>query len=99
MNPWVQVDLGKIENVTGLVIENRPGEHRTEGLILSISEDGRQWTKIWTASDWQQVWEVVVAATQAGAEVPGRPVRYLKFETRPTKPAPMLLQRVEIYGK
>ena len=99
MNPWVQVDLGKIENVTGLVIENRPGEHRTEGLILSISEDGRQWTKIWTASDWQQVWEVVVAATQAGAEVPGRPVRYLKFETRPAKPAPMLLQRVEIYGK
>jgi hypothetical protein len=82
-----------------LVIENRPGERRTDGLTLSISEDGEQWTKVWTGSRWQQVWEVSVTTTQAGAEVPGRPARYLKMETKPAKPAPMLLQRVEIHGK
>jgi alpha-L-fucosidase len=99
MNPWVQIDLGQVVNVTALVIENRPGERRTEGLALSASEDGQQWTRIWAAPTWHQVWEVPVTTAQAGAEVPGRPARYLKMETKPAKPAPMLLQRVEVYGK
>jgi hypothetical protein len=42
---------------------------------------------------------VPVTTRQAGAQVPGRPARYLRLETRPSKPAPMLLQRVEVYGK
>ena len=95
----MQIDLGKVINVTGLVIENRPGERRTEGLTLSVSEDGQQWTKVWTAPKWQQSWEVSVATMQAGAEVAGRSARHLKLETHPVKPAPMLLQRVEVYGK
>ena len=99
LNPWVQIDLGKIINVTGLVIENRPGERRTDGLTLSVSVDGQQWTKVWAAPTWQQVWEVSVTSTQAGAEVLGRHARYLRLETKPAKPAPMLLQRVEVYGK
>jgi hypothetical protein len=99
LNPWVQIDLGKIVNVTGLIIENRPGERRTNGLTLSVSEDGRQWTKVWAAPKWQQVWEVYVTTAQAGAEAPGRSARYLRLETKPAKPAPMLLQRVEVYGK
>jgi alpha-L-fucosidase len=99
LNPWVQIDLGKTINVTGLIIENRPGERRTNGLTLSVSEDGRQWTKVWAAPKWQQVWEVYVTTAQAGAEAPGRPARYLRLETKPAKPAPMLLQRVEVYGK
>ena len=99
MNPWVQIDLGQVVNVTGLIIENRPGERRTDGLTLSISEDAKQWTKCWTAPKWQQVWEVTVTTSQAGAEVPERRARYLKLETNPAKPAPMLLQRVEVYGK
>jgi hypothetical protein len=99
MNPWIQIDLRRVFNVTGLVIENRPDEHRTEGLMLSISEDAQRWTKAWTAPKWQQVWEVPVSVTRAGAEVPGRPARYLRLETKPGKPSPMLLQRVEVYGK
>ena len=99
MNPWVQVDLGKVVKVTGLIIENRPGERRTEGLMLSISEDGQRWTRAWTSPIWQPLWEVSIATLQAGAEVPGRSARYLKLETKSTKPAPMLLQRVEVFGK
>jgi hypothetical protein len=98
-NPWVQVDLGKVVNVTGLVLENRPEERRTEGLTLSVSEDGQQWTQVWKAPRWQPTWEVSVTTTQAGAEVPGRPARHLKLETKPAKSAPLLLQRVEVYGK
>jgi len=98
-NPWVQIDLGTVVSVTGLIIENRPGERRTDGLRLSVSQDAQQRTKVWTAPKWQQVWEVTVTTTQAGAEVPGRPARYLKLETKPAKPAPMLLQRVQVYGK
>ena len=98
-NPWVQIDLGKVINVTGLVIENRPGERRTEGLTLSISDNAQQWTKVWAAPKWQQTWEVSVTTTQAGAEVPGRAARYLKLESKPAKPAPMLLNRVGVYGK
>jgi alpha-L-fucosidase len=99
LNPWIQIDLGKSINVTGLNIENRPGERRTAGLILSVSPDGQSWTKVWSAPDWKQSWEIPVTTTQAGAEVPGRAARYLKLETKPAKAAPMLLQRVEIYGK
>ena len=50
-------------------------------------------------NSWEPIWEVSIATVQAGAEVPGRPARYLKLETKPTKPAPMLLQRVEVFGK
>ena len=99
LNPWVQLDLGQVIHVTGVVIENRPGERRTDGITVSVSEDGRQWTKVWAAPNWQQIWEVPVTTTQAGAEVPGRPARYLKLETKPAQPAPMLLNRVEVYGK
>lgn len=99
MNPWVQIDLGKNIHVTGFVIENRPDERRTEGLMLSVSEDGQEWSRVWAAPTWQQVWEVPLTMTRSGAEVPGRPARYLKLETKPTKAAPMLLQRVEVYGK
>lgn len=99
MNPWVRIDLGKAVNVTGLVIGNRPDERRTDGLMLSVSQDGQQWTRVWTAPKWQQVWEVPLTTTQAGAEVPGHSARYLKLETKPAKPAPMLLERIAVYAK
>ena len=98
-NPWIVVDLGQVKTVRGVRIENRPGERRTEGLKLSLSEDGQSWTEVWKAKQWVLVWEVPVTKLEAGAQVPGRRARYLKLETTPQKTAPLLLQRVEIYGK
>jgi alpha-L-fucosidase len=98
-NPWAKIDLGAVKTVKAVLIENRPGERRTDGLILSVSEDGQKWVKAWQAQKWEQTWLALVTRFHAGADVPGRPVRYLKFETRGETPRPMLLQRVEVYGE
>lgn len=98
-NPWAQVDLGAVRNVKAVVIENRPGEHRTAGLILSSSEDGQAWTKAWQANKWEQKWLAPVTTFHAGIDAPGRRARYLKLETQGSTPRPMLLQRVTVYGE
>lgn len=97
-NPWASIDLGTSRNVKAVVIENRPGEQRTGGLILSVSEDGKTWDPIWQAKKWEQRWLVPVTKFHAGIDVSGRSVRYLKVETRGETPRPMLLQRVAVYG-
>jgi alpha-L-fucosidase len=97
--PWAQIDLGSVKNVKAVIIENRPGERRTDGLILSVSEDRQNWVKAWQSQKWEQKWLALVTRFHAGMDVPGRPVRYLRFETQGETPRPMLLQRVEVYGE
>lgn len=99
MNPWAKVDLGAVKTVKAVVIENRPNEHRTDGLILSVSADGQKWVRSWQAQKWEPIWLAPVTRFHAGVDVPGRPVRYLKFETLGGTPRPMLLQRVQVYGE
>lgn len=98
-NPWARIDLGAVKNVKAVVIENRPNERRTDGLILSVSEDGQTWAKAWQAKEWQQKWLAPVTQFHAGIEAPGRPARYLRLETKGENPRPMLLQRVTVYGE
>jgi len=97
-NPWATIDLGARKTVKAVVIGNRPNEHRTDGLILSVSEDGKKWDQVWTAKKWEQHWLVPVTQFHAGIDVPGRPARYLKVETKGDQPRPMLLQRLTVYG-
>jgi len=97
-NPWAKINLGAVKNVKAVVIENRPGEQRTAGLILSVSEDGKKWLKTWQAQQWEETWLALVTRFHAGMDVPGRPVRYLKVEIQGDQPRPMLLQRVTVYG-
>lgn len=99
LNPWAKIDLGTANNVTTVEIENRPGEHRTEGLIMSVSEDGQTWEEAWRATSWISTWIVPVAHFDAGATVPGRRIRYIKLETKGDSPRPLLLKRVTVYGK
>ncbi len=98
-NPWAKIDLGAVKTVKAVVIENRPGERRTEGLILSVSEDGKKWEQVWTAKKWEQSWLVPITRFHSGIDVPGRPVRYLKVESKGDMPRPMLLQRFTVYGE
>ncbi len=98
-NPWVKIDLGAVRTVNALVIENRPGEYRTEGMILSVSEDCENWVEAWTAPEWDEKWLAVVTQFHAGIDVLGRPARYLKLETKGEPPRPMLLKRLVVYGK
>ena len=67
-------------------------------MILTVSEDGQKWVKAWQAQKWEQKWLALVTRFHAGMDVPGRPARYVKLETKGETPRPMLLQRVAIYG-
>ena len=70
-NPWAKIDLGTVKTVNAVEIENRPNERRTEGLILSLSEDGQKWEEVWRAKQWESSWVVPVTHFDAGVNVPG----------------------------
>jgi alpha-L-fucosidase len=97
-NPWAKIDIGAVKNVKAVVIENRPGEKRTDGLILSTSQDGVKWEETWRASQWEPRWVVPVTRFHAGINAPGRPLRYLKIESKGDEPRPLLLNRLSVYG-
>jgi len=97
-NPWAKVDLGAVKTVHAVTIENRPNERRTEGLILSTSEDGQTWQEAWRAKTWEAIWTVPLTHLDAGAQVPGRQVRFIKVETINDKPQGLLLQRITAFG-
>jgi len=80
------------------VIDNRPDERRTEGLILSVSEDGAKWDEVWKAKDWVASWVVPLTHLDAGANVPGRQVRFIRLETKNDSPRALMLQRVAVFG-
>jgi alpha-L-fucosidase len=97
-NPWAKIDIGAVKTVNAVVIDNRPDERRTEGLILSVSEDGAKWQEVWKAKDWVASWVVPLTHLDAGANVPGRKVRFIKLETKNDSPRGLMLQRVAVFG-
>jgi alpha-L-fucosidase len=99
-NPWAKVDLGAVKTVNAVIIENLPNDvaRRTEGLILSISEDGLTWQEVWRAKTWEAIWTVPLTHLDAGAQVPGRQVRFIKVETINDTPRELLLQRITALG-
>jgi hypothetical protein len=99
-NPWAKVDLGAVKTVNAVMIENLPSDvaRRTNGLILSISEDGLTWQEVWRAKTWEAIWTVPLTHLDAGAQVPGRQVRFIKVETINDTPRELLLQRITALG-
>jgi hypothetical protein len=97
-NPWAKIDIGALKTVNAVVIDNRPDERRTEGLILSVSEDGAKWDEVWKAKDWVASWVVPLTQLDAGANVPGRKVRFIRLETKNDSPRALMLQRVSVFG-
>jgi alpha-L-fucosidase len=97
-NPWAKIDIGAVKTVNAVVIDNRHEERRTEGLILSVSEDGAKWEEVWKAKDWVASWVVPLTHFDAGATVPGRQVRFIRLETKNNSPRSLILQRVSVFG-
>ena len=96
---WAVIDLGKVKTVTGVRITNRPHDGRAAGLIVSTSEDGRQWNQAWQAEAADEVWEAAVTQTVAGASVPGRRVRYVKLQLPGDHRGPLLLRQADVFGR
>ncbi len=97
-NPWAKLNLGAVKTVRNIVIENRANERRTDGLILSISHDGQKWEEIWRAKTWETTWVVPVTHVDAGHDIPGRPVRFIRMETKNEEPRELLLRRITVFG-
>jgi hypothetical protein len=68
-------------------------------LCASVSRDGNEWTEVWKAEKSAASWEFQVTAFVSGARIPGRPVRFIRLQTHPAKPEPLLLKQVDVYGK
>jgi hypothetical protein len=103
-NPWIEIDLGREVPVTGVRVLNRtscgqPGIDRAATLRLSVSTDGKIWSEVWKADRGLPAWEIPVTDILAGAQVPGRKARYLRFEIKPAKPEYLHLRQVEVWGK
>ena len=97
-NPWAKIDIGAVKIINAVVIDNRPEDRRSEGLILSVSEDGNQWEEVWKAKEWAASWVVPLTHVDAGATVPGRKARYIRLETKNDSPRELMLQRVAVFG-
>jgi alpha-L-fucosidase len=97
-NPWAIVDLGDVHTIKVVEIENCPHDRRSEGLILSLSEDGQSWDKIWQAERWESLWKISVTHFHAGIDAPGRAARYLKVETEGDSPRSLQLRHLMVYG-
>jgi alpha-L-fucosidase len=97
-NPWAKVDLGRVRTVNAVTIENRANERRAEGLIVSVSEDGKQWREVWRATKWEAIWTVPLTHVDAGANVPGARARFIRLETKNDSPRELLLKRVTVFG-
>ena len=97
-NPWAKIDIGAVKTINAVIIDNRPEDHRSEGLILSVSEDGNKWEEVWKAKEWTASWVVPLTHVFAGATVPGRKARYIRLETKNDSPRELMLQRVAVFG-
>lgn len=98
--PFVDIDLGKTVKVTGLVITNSTSTpERMATLSASVSLDGTTWSHIWKAGQAEKSWEVPVTTFVSGVDVPGRPARYIRLQTKPAKANYLQLKQVEVYGK
>jgi hypothetical protein len=100
--PQVVIDLEKFIKVTGLFIRNANPENamqRMATLTASVSRDGSNWTEIWKAAGSAAFWQVPVTQLVSGAQIPGIDVRYVRLQTHPKTPEPLLLKQVEVFGK
>jgi len=98
--PYVDIDLGKPMKVTGVFIRN--SENMPElmaSLCVSVSINGKDWNEMWKANKNEKSWEVKITEFVSGANIPGRQVRYIRFQTHPAKADCLMLKQVEVWAK
>ena len=98
-SPLVTLDLGSVRDVRGVLVINRHLVQRAEGLALTLSTDGREWTPVRKADKAVEFWEVSVGKPGGGGKAYGRPARYVRLGTDGRALTYLHLQRVSVYGK
>lgn len=96
-NPNVILKLSAPAEVKGLEILNRGdgSGFREATLAVSISEDGKKWTELWSAGGKAENRWAISTLDAAGK---GQKAAWVKLETKPEKPEFFHLSRVTVYG-
>jgi hypothetical protein len=91
-----------VKNVHAVIFDSLPSDKSFTNIILSTSADGVTWEKAERSGSKEARARphgtAVLSQLEAGTIIPGRQVRYLKFEIQSKTPLPLSLQRVEMYG-
>ncbi len=90
-NPWVRLELPHFGEISGIVVVNR-ATHRERAvpLEISVSEDGKQWTRLAVFKKAKAVWRLDLR----GRRVRARYVRAMKLGN-----GFLHLQNVRVYGR
>ena len=91
----VVLDLGAVKSVSGISIVLAKGKIPAKKVVVSVSENGKDWESIHTFERMASPLEVSLSRTVAGAEVLGRPVHSIRIETDATLP----IDHVKVLGK
>lgn len=92
--PWVQIDLGRARQVTGIAIANRSDGNggRTRGLAISISTDAIAWNEVASVSGPKADWSVSLLEGDRPREA-----RYVRITL--SERGYLHLNRVRVYGR
>jgi alpha-L-fucosidase len=94
----IDIALERAEYVTGInLVAEPPGAP----LQLEGSIDGKTWTLLWHSPVGEQAsrWDIGVNDFNAGAETPGRLLRYFRITVQGTDPKALELRRLQIWAK
>jgi alpha-L-fucosidase len=99
-DPSILIDLGQKKTTAAVVIENRNDmlQERAASLKLWVSNDGKNWEQVWSATGPQPRWVAVPERRVAGAIVKGVDARYLKLGLETGELGTLHLRSVRIYG-
>jgi alpha-L-fucosidase len=101
-NPWAMLDLGDIQSVKAVAIYNSEGREMDDaaGLILSVSDDGKNWKQVWQAKGEAELsWIAELKEFRDGIDYNFMRVRFIKLETRNEQALPLHLKRVIVFGE
>lgn len=91
----VVLELGAVKSVSGISIALAKGKIPGKKVVVSVSENGKDWESIHTFVRMASPLEVSLSRTVAGAEVLGRPVYSIRIETDSVVP----IDHVKVLGK
>jgi hypothetical protein len=89
------LELGAVKSVSGISMVLAKGKSSAKKVVVSVSEDGKEWKNLRAFERLASPLEVSLSRTVAGAEVLGRPVRSIRIESD----AALQLDQIKVLGK